>query len=576
MCGIAGIFGQGWDQEQLKAMVAVLQHRGPDDQGIYVSPDGQAGLGHRRLSIIDLSAAGHNPMSNARGDLWLVFNGEIYNYLELKQELKDYPYRSNNDGEVILAAYEHWGQDCLQHFIGMFAFLLWDEKKKALFAARDRFGVKPLYYHVGPKGQLFVASEIKAIFAAGIVKELDEATWATYLGSGMYDHSERTFWKDIHSLPGGCKLTWSEGRLASERWYDLSEKVQVQDERPLEVVEEEYFALLKQCVEFRFRSDVPVGINISGGLDSSTLLGLVGEVQGKESDVKAFTYTTGDANYDELPWVRMMLERTRHPSVECRLTVDEVPDLAVSVMHHEEEPFGGMPTLAYAKLHRIARDLGVIVLLDGNGMDEQWAGYDYFEAALQGKPAGTMQGTSEKPVRPECLLPEFKEMMEKTSAQKSTGDVVRDLQLRDICVSKIPRALRFNDRVSMRASCELREPFLDHRLFELALRQPVERKIQNGTRKWLLRRITGRMLPQGVVEAPKRPVQTPQREWLRGPLQKWTNDLIEKALKSYDGRWLDGKLVRSEWQKFCAGQSDNSFYVWQWLSLGLTLEGMRA
>ncbi len=576
MCGIAGAFGQDWNSGQLEAMVAVLQHRGPDDQGIFITPDQKAGLGHRRLSIIDLSAAGHNPMSNARGDLWLVFNGEIYNYLELKKELKDYPYKSNTDSEVILAAYERWGQDCMQHFIGMFAFLLWDEKEKMLFAARDRFGVKPLYYHFDPHGRLLVASEIKALHAAGIEKSLDEGTWATYLGMGLYDHSERTFWKEIRSLPAGCKLTWKNEKLTITRWYDLAARVKETDERPLAEVEEEYFTLLKQCVAFRFRSDVPVGINISGGLDSSTLLGLVGEVQGMESDVKAFTYTTGDPNYDELPWVRLMLEQTRHPSVECRLTADEVPELARSVAYFEDEPFGGIPTLAYAKLHRMARDMGVIVLLDGNGMDEQWAGYDYYEAALQGKQAGTMQGTREKPIRPECLLPAFRELAITMEPVKTTGDVVRDLQLRDICVSKIPRALRFNDRVSMRSSCELREPFLDHRLFELALRQPVERKIKDGKRKWLLRRITGRMLPQGVVEAPKRPVQTPQREWLRGPLKKWANDLIERALMDYDGRWFEGKRMRNEWQDFNNGKSDNSFYVWQWLSLGLILEGMQA
>jgi asparagine synthase (glutamine-hydrolysing) len=576
MCGIAGAFGQGWTQTQLEAMLAKLQHRGPDDHGVYISPDGQAGLGHRRLSIIDLSSAGHNPMSNGRGDLWLVFNGEIYNYVELKQELKDYPYRSNSDAEVILAAYEQWGQDCLDHFVGMFAFLLWSEKEQMLFAARDRFGVKPLYYHVRPDGQLLAASEIKALHAAGVDKGLDETSWATYFGTGLYDHSERTFWDGVRSLPGGCKLTWRDGLLSVVRWYDLAEKVKDTDNRPLAVVEEEYFELLKHSVKLRFRSDVPVGINISGGLDSSTLLGLVGEVQGQESDVKAFTYTTGDPNYDELSWVHMMLEKTRHPSVECRLTAEEVPALAGAVARIEDEPFGGVPTLAYAKLHRMARDMGVIVLLDGNGMDEQWAGYDYYTNAMIGKKAGTVQGTKEKAVRPECLMPDFRSRAVMTKPISTTADKVRDLQLRDICISKIPRALRFNDRASMRSSCELREPFLDHRLFELALRQPVDRKIKEDTHKWLLRRITARMLPHGIVEAPKRPVQTPQREWLRDPLREWAHDLIEIGLRQFDGKWFDGTQVRTAWKEFFSGQSDNSFYVWQWLSLGLVLEGMQA
>ncbi len=572
MCGIAGIFGQNWERNRLDVMVAEQHHRGPDASGIYVDPRGIAGLGHNRLSIIDLSDAGRQPMESANGHLKIVFNGEIYNYPELRAQLGDYPYRSQSDTEVILAAYERWGEACLDRFIGMFAFLIWDEREEKLFAARDRFGVKPLNYHLRPDGTLFIASEIKALHAAGVAAEHDEIAWATYLSSGIYDHSERTFWKGVSTLLAGHTMTWQNGKTTIRRWYDLADHVgHEEDFRSIETVKEEYLALLIENVKLRFRSDVPVGINLSGGLDSSTLLGVVQAVQGEESEAKAFTYVTGDERYDELPWCQQMLAHTKHPSVVCRISAEEIPALAASVQAVADGPFGGLPTLAYARLFERARAEGVIVLLDGQGMDEQWAGYDYYRAALNGQTAGVVQGTKESPVRPECLRPEFRALAEQMQPSRPFGDPLRDLQYRDIFQTKIPRALRFNDRVSMRASTELREPFLDHRLFELALRQPAHRKINASgpecVHKWLLRRIAAELLPTGVVEAPKRPLSTPQREWLRGPLKSWANDCIEIALTKQS--WLDPQTVRAAWQAYQLGASDNSFYVWQWVSLGL-------
>jgi asparagine synthase (glutamine-hydrolysing) len=569
MCGISGFAGMGWDDTQMQAMVGIQHHRGPDDTATWISPDGLAGLGQNRLSIIDLTSAGRQPMPDSTGRYWITFNGEVYNYLELRSELADYPYRSQTDTEVVLAAYCRWGAACLEKLIGMFAFIIWDDWSKTLFAARDRFGVKPLYLYQSANGGLALASEIKTLFAAGIPAIPDSVTWATYLGKGLYDHSSRTFWKDIFSLPGGHNLTWQDNQLETRRWYDLADHVHEEDHRPLATVEEEYQALMENSVRLRFRSDVAVGINLSGGLDSSALLGVVRAVQGEESAVEAYTFITGDPNYDELPWVKQMLAHTLHPSVECLLTAADVPDLALSVQKAQDEPYSGLPTLAYARLFEIARQRGVIVLLDGNGMDEQWAGYDYYETALQGGSAGLVQGTKEPPFRADCLVPEFASLAQGFTPPQPLNDKIRNLQYRDAIYTKIPRAMRFNDRISMRVSCELREPFLDHRLFELAMRQPVERKIQNGVRKWLLRRITSRMAPAGVVEAPKRPLQTPQREWLRGPLQGWANTHIENAIMRLDGAWLDGAAVRRAWEKFCAGKSDNSFYVWQWISLSM-------
>ncbi|MGE0759255.1 MAG: asparagine synthase (glutamine-hydrolyzing) [Pirellulaceae bacterium] len=575
MCGIAGIAGAGLNQDALRAMVHLQRHRGPDSQGLHVDDTGQIGLGHARLSILDLSDSGRQPMFDARARRWIVFNGEIYNYLELREQLRDYPFRSRTDTEVILAAFDRWGPACLTRFIGMFAFAIWDERERKLWIARDRFGVKPLYYSQGDDGTLCFASEIKALHAAGTPAEPDEEAWATYLALGAYDHSERTFWKGISSLPAGHTMTWQDGRVRLSCWYDLADAVGMPlDERDLPAVEEEYLSLLTESVRLRFRSDVPVGINLSGGLDSAVLLGVVHRVQGADSNVRAYTFVTGDARYDELPWVTQMLRHTRHPSIVCPLRADQVAELAEQVQYHQDEPYGGLPTLAYARLFEQARADGVLVLLDGQGMDEQWAGYDYYASVRAGneppeRPVSTVQGTKGRVTRPECLLPSFLSMAGPLGAPQPFPDALRNLQYRDACLTKIPRALRFNDRISMRASVELREPFLDHRLFELALRQPPQRKIAEGQGKWLLRRLARRLLPQEIAEAPKRPLQTPQREWLRDELSGWAGDWIENALNEVGGRWLDVARVREEWSAYRQGQYDSSYHIWQWIGIGL-------
>jgi len=304
----------------------------------------------------------------------------------------------------------------------------------------------------------------------------------------------------------------------------------------------------------------------------------VQQVQGADSEVSAFTFVTGDPAYDELPWVRQALARTRHPSVVASLSPSDVPALAESVAASQDEPFGGLPTLAYARLFEVARAAGVVVLLDGQGMDEQWAGYDYYARALHddagsgasNSPVALVQGASGALTRPAFLRPELTALARPfTPTRPFGGDVLRNLQWRDLRFTKLPRALRFSDRVSMRRGTELREPFLDHRLVELAIRQGTDRKLRDGRTKWMLRQITQSLLPEGVVEAPKRPLQTPQREWLRGPLRDWATDRIELALSEGPGAdWLDAPAVRQSWRDYLENGSDNSFYVWQWISLG--------
>lgn len=570
MCGVAGIFGWPGDTAELRRRLELMneaqRHRGPDDCGVWVDEEAKAGLGHTRLSIVDLTAAGHQPMGTADGRYSISFNGEVYNHVELREELRDYPFRSRTDTEVVLAAWSRWGEGCLERMVGMFAFVIWDRSEREVFAVRDRLGVKPLHYAVTAGAGVVVGSETEALFAAGVPREPDSTAWATYLARGWSDYSERTFWKGVWSVPAGCLMRWREGRRTIRRWYELSEKTR-EAENGLSDAEAglQYRALLENSVRLRFRADVPVGINLSGGLDSSVLLGLVHAARGESVDVQAFTFTTGDGRYDELPWVREMLGRTRHELVECRLSGEEVPGLHEEVMRHEGGPYGGVPTLAYAKLFEEAGRRGVKVLMDGQGMDEQWAGYDYYEGEGEVGQASVVQGSRDRAIRPDCLTEEFLRCAEEVSAPRIFGDRLRDLQYRDACLTKLPRALRYNDRVSMRASVELREPFLDHRLVEFAFWQPGHRKIRNGTRKYLLRELARELLPDGVVSAPKRPVQTPQREWLRGELREWAQEGIRRALKT---GWFHEGAVWREWEGFLGGKSDNSAYVWQWVCAG--------
>jgi asparagine synthase (glutamine-hydrolysing) len=574
MCGIAGMFGTGWERRQLEAMVASQSHRGPDASGTFVSASGLAGLGHNRLSIIDLSEAGRQPMSDPSRRYWIVFNGEIYNYLELRVELESsWQFQTRTDTEVLLAAYARWGETCLDRLIGMFAFVVWDERERRLFGARDRFGVKPLHLYQPANGGLWIASEIKALHAAGVARVPDEVAWAAYLSSGMYDHDTRTFWEEIHRLPPGACFNWSAGKGLRERiWYDPSAVAleQGMDARDEKTVGEELLALFDESVKLRFRSDVPVGICLSGGFDSSLLLGLVHRLQGAESAVKAFTFYCGDSNYDETPWVEQMLSATRHPACFCRLTAGEVPDLAAHAQSFQDEPFGGLPTLGMAKVHERARTEGVTVLLDGNGVDEAWAGYEYYQRARNVEvAAGPVQGARDRSTRPDCLGAEFASQVEKFTIPRPFSDALRDLQYRDIRFLKIPRAMRFADRVSMMFSRELREPFLDHRIIELGLRQPEDRKVRGGVGKWLPRQVAKQILPDTIREAPKRPVQTPQREWLRGPLRDWADGCVGTVLARRGGSWLDSAAVRKAWTDYCGGAGDNSFFVWQLISLAL-------
>lgn len=567
MCGIAGIIGEG-HKDVLHQMLHAQRHRGPDNTSIWIGEN--IALGHNRLSIIDLSEAANQPMQSGSGRYHIVFNGEIYNYKELQQQyLSDTTLRTHSDTEVLLALYEKKGIDMLPLLIGMFAFAIWDSVTETLIAVRDRFGVKPFYY-AKLNGQYFFASEIKSLWQAGVTRQTNDEVWAGFFAHGMYGQPNQTFWQHIHALPAGHYAVFEKGNEPKlHQWFRLEEEVQhikhVQDET--EIVSN-YSALMNDAVALRFRADVPVGFNISGGLDSSTLLNAIHNAYPENESINAYTFYCNDERYDELPWVKQLIEHTRKPLHPVLLRVEEIPALAHAMAIQQDEPYGGIPTIAYSQIFKQARQEGVLVLLDGQGMDEAWGGYDYYYKSG----GGIIQGSNAAPVLPATLDGSFASLAVAPQYKKPFDNDLQNLQYRDIFYTKFPRALRFNDRASMLYSTELREPFLDHRLLAYAFALPRHMKFRDGNTKFGLRQLAMRSMQQQLVLAPKRPLQTPQREWLRGPLRTWAHDHIATLTGSLNNGWFNAKEVEKGWQHFLDEKTDNSFFVWQWINAAMLLQ----
>ncbi len=569
MCGISGYASSEVivPDGTIERMTRPLTHRGPSSEGVWA--ERHVALGNRRLAVLDLSARGHQPMVSHDGRYVMTYNGEVYNYVELKGDLRG-PFESGSDTEVVLEAFARWGVGSFERLNGMFAMAIWDRATEQLYLVRDRFGVKPLYYTT-TDGALCFASEIKSLAAAGIAMQPDLDTWSKYLLYGAYDDGETTFFKGIHRVPPGHYLVWQAGRVEVRCWYDLPARIRAgwPDERPAEIIAQEYLHLLNDAVSIRFRSDVPVGVCLSGGLDSSTLVALLKQRFGPSQAIQTYHFACGDEVYDEIPWVRRLLSETSYPLNIVTLAAQEVPHLAEEAIAFQEEPFGGIPTLAMVQLFKLAKSRGTTVLLDGQGLDEQWAGYSYYAlSAGQSHASVPVQGSIRGATSPTCVARDFAFLADQTVYPQPFGERLLDLRYRDLRYTKLPRALRFNDRASSQASCELREPFLDYRLVEMALSLPERHLIHDGQHKYLLRQIVKPLLPTNFSEAPKRPVQTPQREWLRGPLRDWVEACLDDPGVAQSG-WFDIVRLRRSWEQYLREDSDSSYHIWQWISVAL-------
>lgn len=607
MCGIAGIVGKGADcmSAQVEAMNAIQLHRGPDDSGLFSSDN--LCLGHRRLSIIDLSQSGRQPMVDLESGNVISYNGEIYNYLELRNDLEGrHRFRTDTDTEVILKLYQDKGIDCLKDLRGMFSFVIWDHSKKELFVARDRFGIKPLYFS-SYNERFYFASEIKALLVGGLPVQASMEVIGDYLRYGLYDHGSDTFFKGIKRLlPGHYLRVDRLGVILEDKtYYNLQQRLPElwsRSPKKFEEEKEEFLSVIQDSLALHARSDVPVGVNISGGVDSSAVLALAKNVISTPT-LHCFSKDYKDSRYSEAQWVKALIDDKKLECHFCLTGAEECAKVIDNVLWHQDEPFGGVPTLAWYSLFGHAHELGITVLLDGSGVDDFTAGYQphviHYLSQIEGTSLFEKEATSYCQVWGQTPA-NFKRQIEQarygtdwlkardTSSPVKDSIVLDDIPYRDIegpdlralsdypvqsdmlrgfLFSKLPRALRFKDRNSMAFSCELRVPFLDHKVVEAGYKQPLHYLIQNGQGKHILREALKGVIPEKVRNAPKRTVQTPQREWFsQGPFANILDETLNEPSSFLTGV-IDVQKAREEVRRFRDGENANANYLWQWINL---------
>ena len=603
MCGIIGSVRHGGclDESISLCMRDSLAHRGPDDAGLWLSHADGVTLGSRRLAILDLSPRGHQPMQSSSGSLTVVFNGEIYNSVELRQELqKTYAFRSQTDTEVLLAAYSQWGPDFLHLLNGMFAFALWDSKKHCLFAARDRFGEKPFYYYCRPSLFLF-ASETKAILASGMVTpEPNLPSIYRFLAYRETDAGEETFLKNIVALRPAHALLYSPRRDSLKTWqyWDLEPAAEIRytDER---AYSEQLHDLLRQSVRIRMRSDVPVGSCLSGGIDSSSVVSLVASCSNGHRQ-STFSARFDDPTVDEGRYIQTVAKQFSTTSYNIYPDPLRIVEEIDKFAWHQEHPFVGPSIYAQWCVMRLAADCGVTVLLDGQGADESLAGYlvsqgfhyrDLFSqlrwitllksastqvqrAGLRSLPAlllperpsifGPLALSEPLPLHPEfvslaCCPPSRTKARFKSALHNELYQQLR--------CSMLPKLLRFADRSSMAFSREVRLPYLDHRVVEYLFAIPEAQKICGATTKFVLRNAVRGRLPDAVTNrVDKKGFETPQSAWLRGPLRVWA-ECILRSNSFRERGWVDQQAALHVWRRFLMHSGRSEALLFRWLSL---------
>jgi asparagine synthase (glutamine-hydrolysing) len=616
MCGIAGKFNfdraRSVDRERLSAMTSVIAHRGPDAEGFYVAEG--IGLGHRRLSIIDLTT-GAQPLANEDSTVWVAFNGEIYNFAEVRALLEQagHRFRTHTDTEVIVHAYEEWGEQSVERFRGMFAYALWDERRRRLVLVRDRLGVKPLFYAATAFGVTF-GSEIKAILEdPDVAREWSAEAIDAYLTLG-YIPCPRTIYSHIAKLAPGHLLVAENGGVSIRPYWDLTFPGKGDPRRENEYLER-LDSLITESVKLRLMSDVPLGAFLSGGIDSSAVVAAM--VETSSSRVVTTTVGFGEEAFDELEYARVV---ARHLGTESheRIVTPDVVDLLPKLAWHFDEPFSDSSAVPTYYVSAAARE-HVTVALSGDGGDELWAGYPWHRVERWEHQARQVLGTTasrvagrlaqrvplavkgSRSLRHLALSPDeacarkhayngFDSEGRRAMYSPDFADAVRDAdplatfrQAYQTCSSSDPldRTMYVDvktyladdiltkvDKMSMAVSLEARDPLLDHKLLEFAATVPSSLKLKNGQSKYLLRRVLQRRVPKSIVDRPKHGFEAPIGEWLRGPLAPMVDDLL------LDGRFrargiFNDKAIARLWQEHKSGARDHRHRLWSLVMLEL-------
>jgi asparagine synthase (glutamine-hydrolysing) len=613
VCGICGVVAleRPAETEVVERMLTSMRHRGPDASGTHAEPG--VALGGNRLAILDLSDAGRQPLSSADSRVHIVYNGEVYNYRELRAELegKGHSFRSGTDTEVVLAAYREWGDACVRRFNGMWAFAVWDSAERRLFAARDRFGVKPLYYRQAGDRLVF-ASELKAFRCdpelrlapnLGIVRD--------YLERGLLDHTDETFFEGIVSLPAAHSLVFDSRGLRVGRYWQLEPKEPPAGD-PAPLVRE----LFLDSVRLRLRSDVPVGTCLSGGLDSSTLVCTVDHLFRTEVEAarplgerqQTFTAWFGDPGLEERPYAEAVVEKTEaEPHWISFDSADLVANLP-AVVEAQDEPFGSTSIVAQWYVMRAARAAGITVMLDGQGSDEVFAGYPSFfgyrfadlllEARLRelgsevaayrrahgasSLRAGLLLARALTPERFESAVrarvtgsrslttPDLRALPRPEQANGSPfPDHLRRKLSTMIARRGIPELLHSEDRNSMAHSIEARVPYLDYRLVELVFSLGGLHLIDQGRTKAVLLRALGDLLPQRVRERrTKLGFPTPEARFFREALGDHAADVFASGSFRERG-FVDARAASTRLARHRRGEIEAGFELWRALNLEL-------
>jgi asparagine synthase (glutamine-hydrolysing) len=551
MCGISGIVNrmdQPVEQVEIQQMTDLIAHRGPDGSGFWHGLN--FAFGHRRLSIIDLSDNGHQPMSYGE-ELIITYNGEVYNYVEIREKLitLGYEFRSQSDTEVILAAYKEWGFSCVERFNGMWSFCIYDKVKNILFCSRDRFGVKPFYFLNNEKSFVF-GSEIKQLLPFCSERKANKQILLDYLVLGYEDHCNETFFEGIQKLEQGSNLIYD----LSEHTFEISPYYDLNVRNELRAMDEEkaintYRDCLKDAVKLRMRSDVEVGTCLSGGLDSSAVTSISAEILRKDSNrkIKAIHARVNKKSIDESSFAKKVSEFCDTDLVMVEPVEDDFISSIDEVIRVQEEPFGSPSVFLQYFVMKKARQMNCLVMLDGQGGDETLLGYERYYPAylmqLRGlkKVRGFLQSSENSKLSKSQLIKYYlyftnyrirlkkikqrnnflkKEILEKFSSEllKEVSSSYLDilmLQKLEIKYTQLPHLLRYEDRNSMAHSVESRLPFLDYRSVETALSLPNEFKINKGWTKNLLRNAVSPFLPKEVVwRKDKLGFNAPEEEWL--------------------------------------------------------------
>lgn len=601
MCGIAGIISAKPNKLQnVQQLISCISHRGPDGEAVWQNDAATIALGHKRLSIIDLSEAGNQPM-HYLNRYTIVHNGEIYNYRELKEELqaKGYSFKSQTDTEVILASYDAWKEECLHQFDGMFAFVIWDEKEQKLFAARDRFGEKPFYY-VQTAEEFWFASEIKAFRKTGFEKKPDGNLLLQYLSNGFVQDATdlgATFDINIKKLPARHYLTYTvpANQLSVVAYFDIDKSFN-HHITTREAVEQ-FRSLFFTSVERRLRSDVEIGTSLSGGLDSSSVVAAIHHLKQTGAVQKCFTASFPEFEKDETAQASLVanLFGLQH-FFTTPAEQDLVADLEKFLSQHDE-PISSSSVYAQYKVYELAKQHGVKVVLDGQGADEMLAGYSkYFHWFLQELyltnktqfekelkelnipfnfknklaakfPSWAAISLEKKAIKKQKQLPgispEFTEAnLNKYSIHKPAVKTLNDILYYDVFGGGLEELLRNADRNAMAHGIEVRLPFLNHALVQFAFSLPSTFKIHKGCTKYILREAMNDMLPNDIVwRKDKIGFEPPQQQWMQNP--KLMDKIHEAKKKLVQEKILQPSVLNKAVQPKAAHEADN--YDWRFL-----------